>query len=159
MNMVSISEAVGQVFSGYVTQSSSLGGFNFKDTMIAISNLATPIPFNFNFTPDFPHKIEQLLINTTLSLIYFLDNPPIAQIVAQNASLPAMNTSTLVRVDSLIPQYCYSSTTLWEINGIGLGVSLLAVLAGCYMLYDNSVDGDMSFSQWVATTRNPTLDR
>jgi hypothetical protein len=38
-------------------------------------------------------------------------------------------------------------------------VSLLAVVGGCYMLYDNGVDGDMSFSQLVATTRNPTLDR
>jgi hypothetical protein len=33
------------------------------------------------------------------------------------------------------------------------------VLAVRYILYDNGVDGDMSFSQLVGTTRNRTLDR
>lgn len=123
MNMFSISEAVGEVLSGYVTQSSSLGGFNFKDTLIAVSNLATPIPFHFSFAPNFSDQIEQLLINPTLSLIYFLYNPLIAQIAGENAPVPVMNTSATATIVSFIPQSSYSYTTLWEIYGIGLGVS------------------------------------
>jgi len=134
MNMFSIAEAVGEVLSGYVTQSSSYGGYNFVDTMIAISDLATPYPFNFTFAANFPQKIEQLLINTTLSVIYFLDNPPITQIVTENASMPAVNTSVAAITVSFNPQYSYSATTLWEIYGIALGVAFLAVLAGGYML-------------------------
>jgi len=56
MNMFNISEAVVEVLNGFVTQSSTLGGANFKDTMIAIFNLATPIPLDFSFVPEFPQK-------------------------------------------------------------------------------------------------------
>jgi hypothetical protein len=48
---------------------------------------------------------------------------------------------------------------LWEAYGVAIFVSAICIVVGAYMLWDNGVDADMSFSQVLVTTRNRSLDQ
>jgi hypothetical protein len=43
------------------------------------------------------------------------------------------------------PTYSYLSTILWEAYGVAIFVSVICVVVGVYMLWDNGVDADMSY--------------
>jgi len=133
-----------------------VGTLNFgvpATSQIAMSTLIETMTDNATFPDDFPKKIEQLLINTTLSMISFFYNPI-------NASAPvALLTRVHADVTDDLTQYAYSPSTLWLIYGVALGASALVIIIGAYMLFLNGTDAEMSFSQFLVTTRNPTLDR
>ena len=159
INLFAIEEAVAEVISGSVTiTGGGYGDFNFEDTLIAMSNLAQFSPYNVSYPANFEQALEELLVNTTLSLNYFLSNPPILQIDGSNLSYPVIQTQAAATIISYPAVYVYSAVTLWEIYGISIAISILGVAAGCYMLARNGVDAQMSFSQVVVTTRNTTLD-
>jgi hypothetical protein len=158
MNFFAIEDAVAQLLSGAISLSSVYGGYNFRNTMIGRSNLATIAPFNISYPDDFPRQVEQLLINTTLSLNYFLKNPTISQLGRNNASSPISLTSVPATQTSYRSQYSYSSSTLWALYGTALFITGGCIAIGSYMLVQNGVDSDLSFSQILVTTRNKTLD-
>ena len=171
INLFSIEEAVAGVLSGAVTISSVYGGYNFQNTLIARSNLAVLNPGigNIAFPSDFEHVVEELLVNTTVSVNYFLANPPTSRIGGSNISMPVINTSTIATIVTYPPLYEFSVATLWEIYGSALAVSVVCIAVGCYMLAQNGVDAEirhqcggrsiLSFSQVLVTTRNQSLDR
>ena len=159
LNMFSISESVTRMLAGIVEVSSVYGGYDFNSTLIGVSNLATFSPFNATFPDNFETLLEELLINTTLSLNYFLTKPTISQNDDYNMTSPVIQTLVRTTQLSYPPAYSYSAITLWAIYGPALIVGFLVLCAGCYMLADNGVDSDMSFTQVLVTTRNETLDR
>jgi hypothetical protein len=116
-----------------------------------------------SFPSNFSTIIEELLLNTTLSLIYFLQNPIHSQIDGLAADFgghvpPSLDSPANVTMQIFSARYHYSADTLWAIYATSLGVTILAIVFGCFMLFVNGVDADMSFSQVLVTTRNPTLD-
>lgn len=159
LNMFSISESVTRMLVGNVEISSVFGGFEFVSTLIGVSDLATFTPFNVTVPDNFETLLEELLINTTLSLNYFLTKPTISQIDGSNITSPIIQSLVPATQVSYPPAYSYSATTLWEIYAPALIVGILCLCAGCYMLAANGVDSDMSFAQVLVTTRNETLDR
>lgn len=159
INLFAIEEAVAEVISGSVTiTGGGYGNFNFENTLIAMSNLARFSPYNVSYPANFEQALEDFLVNTTLSLNYFLINPPISQIAGSNISSPIIHTQASATIISYPAVYICSAPTLWKIYGLSIGISILGVAAGCYMLALNGVDAQMSFSQVVVTTRNTTLD-
>jgi hypothetical protein len=90
-----------------------------------------------------------------------MDNPmvPESQVDLGPDVPPAVNRITNAMVTSFITHYSYSAKTLWEIYGVSVAISALCVVFGGFMLFRNGVDSNMSFSQVLVTTRNPSLDR
>jgi hypothetical protein len=126
--------------SGGINGTSEIQLWNF----VSYFTNSTPL----SFPVDFSEKIEELLVNTTLSLVYFLDNP----LAPQNgfpyggSTSPALYSFTNATTMTYLALYNYSSPTLWIIYGISLGVSVLCVIFGSFMLFTNGVDTDLSFS-------------
>lgn len=102
---------------------------------------------------DLSVKVEELMINLTLSLITLRDDPdPEVSTIIVNTTVPGILTT-------YPPVYAYSKVVLWQIYGTALGISVTCVVLGTYMLLKNSTAGQLSFSQILVATRNPTLDR
>jgi hypothetical protein len=47
---------------------------------------------------------------------------------------------------------------LWEIYGAAMVESMLCIIVGSYMLFSSGVGADITFSQVLLASRNPTLD-
>ena len=163
-NFYAIEQAVEDLLTGFLVfaQDEAGGGINGTSdvqlwSFVTYQTISPPLVFPNNFS----QKMEELLINTTLSLVYFLNNPFPPQDVYRfgDLALPATNVSVNATISSFPTLYSYSPRTLWTIYGISLGVSAVCVLFGCFMLLVNGVDADLSFSQVLVTTRNTTLDR
>ncbi|KAJ7657264.1 hypothetical protein DFH06DRAFT_1297931 [Mycena polygramma] len=131
--------------------STSLQGSVFQDkqTGLAASGLAlysilanNTIPTNPVFSTDTPQLIEQLLTNTTLSLI------------ARNL-WSARVAADVVRSTNV---FVYEPHALWAGYGTAIGATLLAMAVGLHALWRNGGGGGKAFSLIVATTRNPALD-
>lgn len=139
-------------FSGAIFGNSSLGLWNFID----FGDTKTSV---IRYPDDFPRAVEELLINTTLSLIYFLQkNFTIDNSLGQTIP-PVIYSPANATIISYSAQYSYSARILWESYGACLIVSTLCVLFGSFMLFRNGIDADMSFSQILVTTRNSSLDQ
>ncbi|KAJ7713356.1 hypothetical protein B0H14DRAFT_3016562, partial [Mycena olivaceomarginata] len=93
------------------------------------------IPTNPSFRTDTPQLIEQLLANTTISLI------------------PRALWSTSVSADVVRAPH-----TLWAGYGAAVGVTLLCMAVGLHALGRNGGGGGKAFSLIMAMTRNPALD-
>jgi hypothetical protein len=108
-----------------------------------------------------PTKLQDYMTNFTLSLIS-LRNDPI-----DTATMKLLNITSQLIVQTTVPAtlisfpavYAYSRVVLWQIYATALGFTMVCVLLGSCMLYMNGVAGDLSFSQVLVTTRNPTLDK
>lgn len=158
LNYFAIAEAVGEALTGYIQV--YVGTPMVVDTLITLSkwvNISdTSQESSVNFTMDLGRKVEELLTNTTLSLLSFISNPP-----PGNLPNPAIMTSTLVQpAHNLVSVtlYGYDRILFWTIYGSIIGLTLLCVAIGCYVLYRNGIDGDLSFTQILVSTRNPNLD-
>lgn len=66
-----------------------------------------------------------------------------------------------VEVTTTVPvnRYQYAADDLWLAYGISAFFTAVSVALGLWALYDNGVSHNMSFSSFMATTRNPTLDK
>jgi hypothetical protein len=158
-NFYAIEQAIEGLLKGFLVfdQNEAGGGINGTSdvqlwSFVTYQTISPPLVF----PNDFSQKMEELLINTTLSLVYFLNNPLPPQ---DGRSFPATNTSVNATMSSFPTLYSYSPQTLWGIYGISLGVSAICVAFGCVMLLINGVDADLSFSQVLVTTRNASLDK
>jgi len=159
LNMLAIEDSVAGLIAGAVSISSTLGGFHFMNTLLGMSDLVEFEPFKLTIPDDLPARLEELLVNTTLSLAFFLQRPPVPQIVGENStSPPIIHANVLATVTTYPAQYAYSARTLWLPYGIAAIATCLCIVIGFLMLTRNGVDSDMSFSQLLVTTRNSTLD-
>ena len=158
INMFAIQDSVAGLLSGVVTQSANLA-FNFNRTLIAMSDFVQFSPGGLTIKGDLAQQLEELLVNTTLSLNFFLQRPPIPQVVGENSiSFPVINITANASIISYASKYSYSPATLWIPYSLALSTGFLCVLVGCMMLIENGVDSNMSFSQLLVTTRNSSLD-
>lgn len=163
VNFYAIEQAVEGLLNGYLYKAKEGGGITGVSD-IQLWNFAS---YHSNSTPqlqfpdDFSQKIEELLVNTTLSLVYFLENPlpPQSGYAYGGYASAALSKSASATIMTYPTLYSYSASTLWLIYGVALTVSTLCVAFGCFMLFRNGVDADLSFSQVLVTTRNPSLDR
>ena len=162
-NFYAIEQAVQALFSGYLDLSQEGGTSVAGTSEVQLWNFVTfqtnTLPV-LSFPANFSEKVESLLINTTLSMLNFAQNPLPPQTgfaITRNVEA-ALFSPTNVTVFSNPTLYAYSPRTLWEIYGIALGISTLCITIGCFMLLKNGIDYEMSFSQVLITTRNPSLD-
>ena len=127
--------------------------------LVNYTNLGYP---EIRYPSNFSKAVEDLLINTTLSLMSFIDNEPPPQVYFFNLIPPiaiAVNTSVDVETFLYPAHYRYSVLTLWEIYGIALGIGFICICLEYSLLLSSAVPGaNFSFVQVLVTTRNPTLD-
>jgi hypothetical protein len=158
LNLYSIHNAVARPLLGNVQFQTAGNQFAYKDTLIQVSSFVQVNPFNFTFPDDLCERLENYLINTTLSLTQFLQDPPTSQINGSFARMPAVYASANATIILYPARYSYSPSVLWTFYSVAIACSILCVCLGCYMLYNNGVHAEMSFSQILVTTRNGTLD-
>jgi hypothetical protein len=164
VNYYAIEQSVQGLLEGFLRKSQMAAGFNINGTaqiqLWKFIDFGKP-PLLLTYPDNFSQTIQDLLMNTTLSLIHLSQKPlpPSEVALGGPAANPATNTSVIATVTTYPTRYNYSARTLWEIYGVALGAVFVCMLFGSYMLYVNGVNSDMSFSQILVTTRNPTLDR
>lgn len=158
LNFYAINDAVTRLLAGYFYSQSELGGYEYDYTVIGYSNLVDVGLFHVSFD-NLPQKLEDLLRNTTLSLLSFLQRPPTSSINGSEAVSPARYITSNVTLISYPARYSYSPKVLWEVYIVAIGCGGICIVAGCYMLFRNGVDANFSFSQILVTTRNDTLDQ
>ncbi|KAJ7440809.1 hypothetical protein B0H11DRAFT_2098359 [Mycena galericulata] len=139
--LAAIKDAVSTALVGSVFQDSQTG--------LTVSGLALYSAFANNtistnpvFLPNTPHLIEQLLTNTTISMI------------VRNL----WNTTVSANVVRDVNVFMYQPHALWAGYGTAVGVTLLCMMVGLHALWRNGGGGGKGFSLIMATTRNPALD-
>jgi len=161
-NYYAIEQSIENLFLGALIISPDGGNGLIGDpaSQVQLWNLVTYEPGVLLFPANFSQQVEQLLINTTLSLIYFAENPlpPQNDILTENvdAILEQPTNTTIFSYPTL---YSYSPRALWEVYGIAVGVSAMCVILGCIRLLKNGTNLEMSFSAVLVTTRNHSLDQ
>ena len=115
---------------------------------------------NITFPHDFSDKVEELLVNITVSMAKFRNPNPGDFYLFTGSPISAATTAVAEATITTFPtEYLYLSQRLWTIYGVSLGIVLAAVMLGGVMFALNGIDADLSFSQVLVTTRNETLDR
>jgi hypothetical protein len=162
-NMVSIHRAIVEILEGSVEKASALGGWLYHNTLIGVANFISVGPGAFTFQSpqeNFTWVLEDLMVNTTLSCLSFLQRSSLSQLDwSYNFTQPAKYIDAIATVTTYPATYSYDAVVLWEAYGIAILVSAICIGIGGYMLWDNGVDADMSFSQVLVTTRNRSLDQ
>lgn len=164
VNYWAIEQAVEMLLKGYLTLNRGVAsGINGSTSNIQLWSF---VGYQASFTElafpeDFAHKVEALMANITLSMAYFVENPiPTNMGFTIGNSTPAAIITTVNSTILTFPAvYAYSARTLWTIYGISLGVVFLGTLLGGIMFAINGVNGDLSFSQILVTTRNESFDQ
>jgi hypothetical protein len=166
LNFYTVHRAVVELLQGYVVLASAQGGYIFKDTMIGIADFTNNGLNNFSVPQgvEFSRLMETFIVNTTLSTVSFLQRPAIEQndwstTPDKTVTQPAEYVEVQATTKTYPATYAYDRVVFWEAYAAAIGVSAVCVAIGIYMLLDNGVDADTSFSQILATTRNPTFDR
>ena len=154
LNLYTIHRALETLLIGYITRASALGGVFVTETMIGMSSLVQSQIVEFIYADDFSQKIEDTLVNLTLSLTVFLQQPPINSIEGSNATSAAIYTPAKAMLLTYPARYLYTSYVLWGVYSAALACSAVSICIGYYMLFNNGVAADMSFSQVLVTTRN-----
>lgn len=163
INLWSLHEYLCLVLTGWIGTTKIDG----KDTLQIASMVSTWAGVanwssnNITFPDNLASKVQDLMVNFTISLID-LRNYPIESSVMRElnfSSQPIIQTLVPATITSYPAVYAYSRVALWQIYATALGFTLICVMLGSFMLYTNGVAGEMSFSQVLVTTRNPTLDR
>ena len=166
VNHWAIEQAVEGLLNGYLAinrgVSSGING--------STSNLQLWAFMGFNesyteltFPTDFARKVEELLVNTTLSMAYFVKNPIFVPEGLGfngfgNNTPAAISTTVNATALTFAPVYAYSPRTLWTVYGVSLGVVFVCMIFSGTMFVVNGINGDLSFSQVLVTTRNESLD-
>jgi len=124
-------------------------------TGVAQWNTTTGEDFVLTFN-DLAINVPAFLANATLSLIslgnpYKLMSLPVSSTLIVEAIVAATATSYPT-------VYSYAVATLWQLYASALGAATICLILGSVMLYTNGVVGQLTFSQVLVTTRNPTLD-
>jgi hypothetical protein len=164
LNFFTIHESIVQLLAGTVTWDDSIGRpLNIANTMIAFwYEVASINPTVISGTEcdvltvssGLSKKMEELLINTTVSLNSLINNPP------TNLTAPIIQALTNATVISYPAAYRYSPETLWPLYAGGLGLCAVCVVVGSCIIFRNGVSAEMTFSQVLVSTRgNPTLDK
>ena len=160
LNIFAIHTAVANLVVGWMAP---INGAAFMGSSIGYSSGVvdwSSVPPTF--PDDLPTKIEDLLTNTTLSLID-LRNSKVNVSSAINwhfnlSSKPILETLVPATINLYPSIYTYSREVIWQIYAPALGVSLICVILGSFMLHRNGLTGPLSFSQVLITTRNLKLD-
>jgi hypothetical protein len=149
--LAAVKDSVVEMVAGAIIYSSQTGVQITNQTLVLYSsfasygNISATSPDSGQsvvFPTAVPNLIEQLLQNTTISLL----------------SASRQNTSTIASSQSTINVYSYHARILWIGYGTCIGATLVAMMIGMLAVRSNGGSGDRSFSLLVATTRNPALD-
>lgn len=162
LNLMSIHQSVVQYLNGWITLDFfSRQVLELKLTMVPLwKGVVNMTPTSIDFTQPLTAKLEQLLQNVTISLHSLQDQKiPIGLYAANSTGSPLLQQNALATIITQSHVYAYSPVVLWQAYGIALLLAWVCVAVGCYALYLNGVEGRMSFSQVLVTTRNATLDK
>ena len=100
-------------------------------------------------------ELEDLITNITISILGFPDP------LHDSTSLvnPVLQTPTPAFVTNTVPIYRYSPDRLFIVYGTTIGLCTFCVLLGLLtVLRTNHIHRDLSFSQIIVSSRNPSLD-
>jgi hypothetical protein len=136
-------------------------GGGWPGSSIAMTNIVS-LGKTVEYPVDFALQIENLMVNVTLSLFQFTkSNQTIYPGVNNTQSQPPATFTTIITdsQQTYSQIYLYNTWQLWASYGPALALGVLCIFIGSHALFKNGVAGDMSFSQVLVTTRNPSLDR
>jgi hypothetical protein len=137
------------------------GGYVVDKTSIIYTNLLNLAALSL--TPDpttLANQIESLFTNVTLSMLPYTASPIYIGAGFNTSDAPAATFTPIQATTTGYPTlYTYSPATLWEIYGVALGVTALCILVGIIAVLRNGGDGDASFLNILATTRNLVMDQ
>ena len=167
VNLFSLHETLDSVLGGWVGKGVFRSGVDFSEEtqvntgIVTWSGVASWSSDVLTLPNELSSKIQDLMTNYTISLIYLRNYPyePSVMTEFNISSQPIIQTSVPATITSYPVVYVYSSVALWQIYSTALGFTLIAVMLGSFMLYTTGVAGELSFSQILVTTRNPTLDK
>ncbi|EPS39215.1 hypothetical protein H072_6989 [Dactylellina haptotyla CBS 200.50] len=148
-----IHQVISDLFSGEVSYEGRAG----KDTSTNTTILNMPSfvkPYLTSYgdgNPELEDKIrplaEQLSLNYTFSMLSFPDLS-VRQMTESNCTATTFSNVWRYEQRNLILAYC-----------LGTVISLASLVLGAVALAHNGIVTDMSFSQVLATSRNPELDK
>ena len=122
-------------------------GLNLAGTRF-VEQTPWPKPINWLPVSNFRELFEELSENITLSM-FALDN----------LSYLRVENDTLVQFDVTGITYAYDRQALILTYGISLVLALFALICGVFAFLENGVSMSSGFASFMATTRNPDLDR
>jgi len=157
VNYFAVSQGLITLLAGSANDGYLYGNIEWSSE-IYLSNLAEPMPTGIAYPANFSQMVVDLLTNVTLSLISSLFLPPFPSIGTDVVHPAAVYTTVNATIVTSLPRYSYSASILWVLYGTAIGFTMLTVILGTILLIYNGVDGDMSFTQIVVTTRNKALD-
>lgn len=97
--------------------------------------------------PDFPTQVENQFSNIILSLAAF------------PSFYSQVNVSGPCTITAAVLEWQYQPFWLVLSYALAAGVTLIAVGIGLYAFRTNGYSADTNFSTFLATTRNPSLDK
>lgn len=119
-------------------------GFSNDNSLLGMSGLVTINNTGFLVHTPVPPKMEQLLINATISAI----------------GLGLANQTTTIQMQQWETYYLYAQPLQLLLSyGLALLLAVAAVVVGLVSLTNNGVTRDRGFFQILRTTRNPELDQ
>src|SRR5271169_6107834 len=88
---------------------------------------------------DLASKVQDLMINYTISLIDLRNDPLDSSVLSEFnfSSQPIIQTLVPATITSFPAVYTYSRVALWQIYSTALGCTLICVMLGSLMLYKN----------------------
>jgi hypothetical protein len=120
------------------------------------SDTGSPSPLKLD---NLATNVQDYMANFTLSLINYRNaNINVSELADVTSDL-IIETITSATSTSSPLVYIYTPVTLWQGYACALGFTIICVMVGSFMLYSNGVAGELTFSQVLVTTRNPTLDQ
>jgi len=178
-NFYAIEQAVEGLINGSLSWNTSQQEIGLAGTILIDSNILlwnfvdNPLQNGYltdqtahamiTYPTNFSKAVEDLLINTTISLMSWADNPPSGNNSLGYSWIPVVNASVYrsvpVFTSSYVTRYNFDASTLWEIYGTALGIGICCLAMGYYFFLKSAVPGaTFSFADVLVTTRNPKLD-
>ena len=157
LNLYSIHNAAARHLIGNI-QFTLKDGLLYHDTLIRLSSFVKVLTRNITFPENFCATLEQYMINTTLSLIDFLQSPPTPQIDGSPISMPAVYTTAVAVIYTLPPRYSYSRSVLWISYSAAIACTAICVAFGYWMFSRNGGHKEMSFAEILSAMREGSLD-
>lgn len=118
-------------------------GLNVGSSFLGMSGIATINNTGLVMNVPVPPKLEELLINSTVSAI----------------GLTNATAERIVQIQIWNTFYSYSQPSkLLASYGTAMGVAVVSILIGIVALRRNGISADRGFFQILSTTRNPELD-
>jgi len=104
-------------------------------------------------------NVQNFFTNVTLSLVHYREANLNVSVLPNVTSDLVIETTVPATSTSFPLVFAYNKSTLWIAYICALGFTTISIVLGSCMMNKNGLASQLSFSQVLVTTRNPTLDK